>query len=97
MQLLRYFLRGVIVHLWLCLSYARQGHLRQMHVVSLGEGNVACDDTRSNGCGDALHPHESNGVLLLPDQRSRWHAFNVKTLMLPQHEATVSEHASQSR
>lgn len=70
-----------------------------MHVVSLGEGNVDCGDGHgTTACGDdALHPHETNGVLLLPDQRSRWHAFNVKTLMLPQHGTAVSEHLSQNR
>lgn len=79
-----------------------------MHVVSLGEGNIGCDDAHGSACGDALHPHETRGVLLLPDdaKKSLWHAFKVDTLMLPQHSAvltqndpqhTVIQQASQSK
>jgi hypothetical protein len=68
-----------------------------MHVVSVGEGNVDCDNPHNSvACGDALHPHETNGVLLLPESQNRWQAFNVHTLLLPQHAVAVSQQVSQS-
>jgi len=66
-----------------------------MRVVSVGEGNVDCDDAH-NPCGDTLHAHETNGVLLLPESNNRWHAFNVHTLLLPQHGLTVIQQVKQS-
>lgn len=96
MQALRWFFLGLLLELCICLGSARQAHLRQMHVVSLGEGNVDCDDVHNSACGDGTHPHETRGVLLLPVSKSRWHAFNVDTLMLPQHAVAVSKHVSQS-
>lgn len=94
MLLLRHYLRGLIVHLVVSSCFAKQ-QLRQVHVVSVGEGNVECDDAKGAGCGDA-----ENGVLLLPEGKAggkeRWHAFNVHALMLPQHAASVVENVNRS-
>lgn len=61
-----------------------------MHVVSVGEGNIDCDETHS--CD-----HETNGVLLLPESKNRWQAFKVHTMMLPQHAAAVTQQVAQSK
>lgn len=89
MLLLRLFLRGLVAQLLFGCCTARESHLRQVHVVSVGEGNVDCDDIHNVGCGDALHPE--SGVLMLPEGKNKWKAFNVHTLMLPQHGASVDE------
>lgn len=99
MKPLSFFLSGLVFQLWLWPSNAREAHLRKMHVVSLGVGDVECDDAHNSACGDALRGKETNGVLLLPESKNRWHAFNVHTLLMPseQHVASISEQLSLSQ
>lgn len=61
-----------------------------MQVVSVGDGNVNCDDTHN--CD-----HGTNGVLLLPESKNHWKAFNVHTLFLPEQAAAVTQQVSQSK
>lgn len=81
---------------WRCFCSKYHGQLRQMQVVSVGEGNVECGSSRGVPCGDAMQPAETPGVLLLPVAKSGgWHAFNVHTVLLPEHEASLAQQASQ--
>jgi hypothetical protein len=90
MLLLRLFLRGFAAQLLFGCCVGKETHLRQVHVVSVGEGNVDCDDIHNAGCGDELHPE--SGVLLLPEGKDgKMKAFNVHTMMLPQHGSSVND------
>merc|ERR1719345_334611 len=85
----RCLLQSFVLLQWLHGCHARQANLR--------EGYINCDESHGSGCRESPHPHEKDGVLLLPESGNRWKAFNVHTLLLPQHEVAVSEHLARSR